>query len=88
MVRTVFLLGIQMIKSREYDHLMVRRAHILYPLDKDWGKRLVSGSRQSRDLPVDNKKLVIRLPTKENIYKKGDPQKPNSVLLRVFLVSN
>ena len=28
-------------------------------LDKDWGIRPGSGSRQSRDLTVDGKKLVI-----------------------------
>ena len=35
-------------------------------LDKDWGIRLGSGSRQSRDLLVDGKKLVIRRPIKKN----------------------
>ena len=35
-------------------------------LDKDWGIRPGSRSRQSRDLPVDGKKLVIRQPTKKN----------------------
>ena len=43
------------------------------------------GTKQ-RDLPVDSKKLVIRLPIKEKINK--DPKKPNSVLLHVFLFSN
>ena len=35
-------------------------------LDKDWGIRPGSRSRQSRDLPVDGKKLVIRQHIKNN----------------------
>ena len=35
-------------------------------LDKDCGIRPGSGSRQSFDLPVDGKQLVIRQPIKKN----------------------
>ena len=53
-----------------------------YSLDNDWGKRLGSGSRQSRDLPVDGRKLVIRQPIKKNNKKTGGPLKIFFMLLQ------
>ena len=38
----------------------------------DLGIRLGSGHRQSRDLPVEGKKLVIRRPIKKNNTRSGD----------------
>ena len=39
---------------------------LFVPLEKDRGIRLGSESRQSSNLPVDGKKLVIMLPIKKN----------------------
>ena len=40
-------------------------------LDKDWGIRQGSGSKQSRDLPLDGKKLLVRWLIKKNITRSG-----------------
>ena len=42
---------------------------------KNWGIRPGCGSRQSRDLPVDGKKLVIRWPIKKNNTRTGAKKK-------------
>ena len=44
-------------------------------LDKDWGKRPGSGSKLSRDLPVDSKNLVIRQPIKTKGVGKNKSKK-------------
>ena len=49
-------------------------------LDKDGGTRLGSGSRQSRDLPVDSKKLVTRQPIKKNNTRSGKKSKMQASL--------
>ena len=44
-------------------------------LDMDSGLRTGSRSRQSRDLPVDGKKLLIRRPIKNNNTRSGAKRK-------------
>ena len=47
-------------------------------LDKGSGIRPGLESRQSRDLPVDSKKLVIRQTIKKNIARSGGQKKINN----------
>ena len=56
---------------------------LFVPLAKDRGIRLGSESRQSRDLPVDGKKLVIMLPIKkiiQGIWNKNVFKSPQRIL--------
>ena len=52
-------------------------------LDKDWGIRLGFGSRQSRDLPVDSKKLVKRQPIKKNNTRSGAQKKTAYLIIQL-----